>query len=971
MVTTLPVQSEGSARGHLMLLTQHAVFHRRVSDRKTQSDQWRAVLGHPFQRGVTTERPTARVYETGERRGNNGLLIHFTNSSILRAFEKTAVMHLSVTGALCVLCVCMRALQACLMISEVNSDNPSLDTREFVELYYLGGSSVSLDGYTLVFYNGNGNKAYRVVDLSGHHTDQHGFFLVGSAELQPRPAVPLPPNSVQNGPDAIALYGPSWTPVVEGGNVSSVGLLDAIVYTSGKTLGKADVLAWVLTPGSSPYLEDDQALEDDESIQRCWLSDNLYTFQTGHPTPGQANECPPPSFASLRIERIQLGGERPSGPLELNVVKERGPLAVIVYDTRTDTVSTSVGLQASEDGITTVNMDTTSLSKLDGWALAVYEGQATDFPKDSPLSQLQPLDAFVYSGRTNKPSANLTETLIPGRKPFKLSSGISEGDAYIRRCGVARWTRDPGMFQLVLQKSGESSPCTWYNTCPYDSANASKAEEPFEPPSHNDDFLISEVNTDSPGSAEDEEFVELWHPSGHRMSLNSIWLLLFNGNNGKVYREIELYGYYTDNHGYFLIGSDKLNPQFPIPANTIQNGPDAIAIYRSSSPPSSEGSNIPTKGLLDAIVYRARGSDRDSADLIQALTPGQLPLLEDPGALTGDESLSRCGPDRLNHNSFVVASPTPMKTNDCPHPPEQLVINEVGGVSGAGRGLFVELLGPPLTPLHGLVLVLYGSSGERHVVPLKDSLGEHGYYLLKNDSVANQRLPAVANLGAVLLCFDLLGEVSVCGRNSQVQDLLVFSEDQSLRHLFHSVTQQHVRPVPSFDSISRCATKGSSVWISSDSTPHIPNYCPTSAYSNPIDMCLKPEYTHFNCNMDGFAALFEKSCHCGISSLHLKGVNLTCLSEKLYVEGSVLALSEQQREHVAQTLRSEHLPSCSTAQERLYNKGSSLGLQVGLVLAVVLLFAMGGAIFFYLYKKKHPQDYYSMELNEQESPIEL
>lgn len=63
---------------------------------------------------------------------------------------------------------------------------------------------------------------------------------------------------------------------------------------------------------------------------------------------------------------------------------------------------------------------TFAFSELDGWALAVYEGQPTDFPKDSPLSPLQPLDAFVFSGRMNTPSANLTETLIPGRKPFRL-----------------------------------------------------------------------------------------------------------------------------------------------------------------------------------------------------------------------------------------------------------------------------------------------------------------------------------------------------------------------------------------------------------------------------------------------------------------------------------------------------------------------------------------------------------------------
>lgn len=63
-----------------------------------------------------------------------------------------------------------------------------------------------------------------------------------------------------------------------------------------------------------------------------------------------------------------------------------------------------------------------NLLDFDGWALAVYQGKVEDFPKGSPLRQLQPLDAFVCSGPTTAPSAILTETLIPGRKAFKLDS---------------------------------------------------------------------------------------------------------------------------------------------------------------------------------------------------------------------------------------------------------------------------------------------------------------------------------------------------------------------------------------------------------------------------------------------------------------------------------------------------------------------------------------------------------------------
>lgn len=129
------------------------------------------------------------------------------------------------------------------------------------------------------------------------------------------------------------------------------------------------------------------------------------------------------------------------------------------------------------------------------------------------------------------------------------------------------------------------------------------------------------------------------------MSLQGIWILLFSAHNNRPYREISLSGHFTTSKGYFLLGSDRLvpAPSLRLPPNTIQNGPDAVALYRSpQGSPSATQRGIPTKGLLDAVVYRQRGSDREAQALSKALTPGQLPLLEDPEILPGDEALSRC-----------------------------------------------------------------------------------------------------------------------------------------------------------------------------------------------------------------------------------------------------------------------------------------------------------------------------------------
>lgn len=55
-------------------------------------------------------------------------------------------------------------------------------------------------------------------------------------------------------------------------------------------------------------------------------------------------------------------------------------------------------------------------------AVAIYSGTTSEFPVGSPLSQIEPLDSFVFAGPGDRPSANLTETLIPGRQPYQLSN---------------------------------------------------------------------------------------------------------------------------------------------------------------------------------------------------------------------------------------------------------------------------------------------------------------------------------------------------------------------------------------------------------------------------------------------------------------------------------------------------------------------------------------------------------------------
>ncbi|XP_036401243.1 uncharacterized protein LOC118789051 [Megalops cyprinoides] len=657
-------------------------------------------------------------------------------------------------------------------------------------------------------------------------------------------------------------------------------------------------------------------------------------------------------------------------------------------------------------------------------AVIVYSGRAADFPVGSFLSLQQPLDAFVYTGPKGTPSDNLTETLIPGRGAFQLSPRLDGGAVTLSRCGTANWNRDPGVFAEAPQTPGQLNQCLLPKNCPHNvvipEGTAVPPQPPHWDPSSQHDFLLSEVNADTPGAAEDSEFIEIWHPSGRRMSLEGVWLLLFNGHNSKPYREISLSGHFTNAQGYFLLGSDKVNPSpsIRLPPNTVQNGPDAVALYRSPyGPPSVTEGGIPTRGLLDAIVYRLPGSDKEARDLSDALTPGQIPLLEDPMFLAGDETLSRCNSlQSADLSAFVVTSPTPLRKNDCPKPPtlvpppEGVVINEVGSAhwsNDSRQESFVELLGPPLTGLHSLVLVVFeqGHNKATLALPLTGTTGEDGYYLIGNVTGADQALPlgvsgiAVPSQGAVALCH---GTVSSCttatpASSQSLTDTVVFSEDSQLLSTLTISKGQQVMPTLSSvqgpASLSRCAcceVKSPWAWTTSSQTPRLPNLCPSSAFSSSIDLCLWPsagngEQHLPNCSgwkQEGgsrqrmeVAVYLEKQCHCGISAPNLQGANFSCAAGWLCVRGNIQALSDHQRALIEQTSRAHCSRSlgvrCSSTTDSSVDSRSGLVWQIGLVVVVLLLLVLGVVLFTYFRRKRNPLDYFSMELSEHaEGPAE-
>ncbi|XP_063076884.1 uncharacterized protein si:ch211-183d21.1 [Engraulis encrasicolus] len=885
-----------------------------------------------------------------------------SSSSLLRG------AYLVVAAGVCCLLTaapCARA-ESCLMISEVNSDNPKFDTREFIELFHSSGARTSLRGYTVVLYNGNGNTAYRVIDLSEHTTDDRGFLLIGSVELSPRPAVALPPNSIQNGPDAVALYGPDAAeeeePFEVGEHVRAHGLVDALVYATRRG-GDVEELASVLTPGSPPFLEDPSLFEEDESIQRCRESAHHWTFLVAPPTPGRANDCAPPAPTLARIDELRLAAGL---TVELNIGTETGAMVLVVTDAQTGRVMATSDIPGSGQSSRTLSISLEpEWTGISSGAVALYEGKMEDIDPHT-----EPVDAFVFTSNPESLNVNILENLTPGRQAYTVPHSWADGLS-LSRCGVADWTRDSGTFMEAVMTLSAANLCPWPKVCPHDIVFPDGTPPPTQQPWLGADFLINEINSDSPGAAENTEFIELWHPSGSETSLDGVWLLLINGQGGRVYREISLSGYFTDTEGYILIGSDGVEPlpSVLLPPNTIQNGPDAVALYRSKDPPTDQ-EGIPTVGLLDAVVYRTRADDKSAQVLTDALTPYQLPLLEDANALPGDdESLSRCEGRPQTLDAFRVGPLTPMEKNVCPRPPppKELAINEVGGALGPNytqESMFVELIGPPHASLVGLVVMVF-EGGTREAIPLTGSFGDDGLFLLNHTSGTD----------AVVLCYG----AGACDADSEILDSVIFTDvPLHLKNL--PASTGHINPairavVDGRISLSRCSCcdhNSPSSWITSSPTPGLPNHCPSPTYSSTIHLCLEPQPLDVQdqagsnhtttttvdpdiTDCSGEVAVYlEQQCNCGITALYLQGVNVSCVSGLMYLQGSIPALSEHQRALITHTTSSTH--SCM--------RTGSLALPVGIVMGVIFLLLMGVALFLFLYRRKRPMDYSSMELSE-------
>lgn len=177
------------------------------------------------------------------------------------------------------------SLQAQIVINEVDSDTPGLDVTEFVELKSIT-PYFSLDGYSMVMFNGSssglGTLSYFSINLDGLVTDGNGIVLIGNEQVVPSASLLFPQNTIQNGPDAIAIYFQDASNYPIDTPANATNLIDAIVYGATTQASNLKTILGV----STQINENSNSAAATQSIQRK----NDGTYEVKLPTPRANND---------------------------------------------------------------------------------------------------------------------------------------------------------------------------------------------------------------------------------------------------------------------------------------------------------------------------------------------------------------------------------------------------------------------------------------------------------------------------------------------------------------------------------------------------------------------------------------------------------------------------------------------------------------------------------------------------------
>lgn len=195
------------------------------------------------------------------------------------------------------LVIACNSSRAAVVINEIDANQTgSTDLQEFVEL--SGPANLSLNGYVVVFFNGASNTSYLSFDLDGYQLGNTGFFLLGNPGVVPTPDITFPTTTLQNGPDAVALYLANAADFPFGTPATSTNLVDAIDY--GSSSNPPDTALMAILGQSTQFIDTDTT-----SISRVPDGTGPFTENTA-PTPMNSGipQVPEPSSILLSVALV-------------------------------------------------------------------------------------------------------------------------------------------------------------------------------------------------------------------------------------------------------------------------------------------------------------------------------------------------------------------------------------------------------------------------------------------------------------------------------------------------------------------------------------------------------------------------------------------------------------------------------------------------------------------------------------------
>ncbi|NAS30602.1 T9SS type A sorting domain-containing protein [Flavobacteriaceae bacterium R38] len=275
-------------------------------------------------------------------------------------------------------------------------------------------------------------------------------------------------------------------------------------------------------------------------------------------------------------------------------------------------------------------------------AVALYTGDAASFPNGTAITTDNLIDAVVYD-TNDSDDADLLVLLTAGQPQINEGGQGNNAEHSIQRfpngSGVLRQT---DTYVAAIPTPGASN------------TNATEAV----------DLLINEIDADTPGT-DTAEFIELYDGGTGNTALDGFVVVLYNGSNNLSYNAFDLDGFTTNSDGYFVLGNtDVPNVSLVFGSNGIQNGADAVALYRADAAAFPNGTAITTDNLIDALVYDT--NDSDDAELLVLLNAGQQQINENEQGQGAVQSLQRIpngegGP--RNTDTYTQADPTPGTAN--------------------------------------------------------------------------------------------------------------------------------------------------------------------------------------------------------------------------------------------------------------------------------------------------------------------